>query len=260
MVEKLLAKLKNKERAIGTHVTANDSQQTEIMSQMGFDYLWIDTEHSALERYTVLLHLIAARTENVPCFVRIPWNDPVLAKPILEMGVQGLIFPFIQTVEDAERAVQSCLYPPDGIRGFGPRRAIRYGMDSVQDYIKVESKKILKLVQIETATAFENLEKIARLPGIDIIVLGPNDLSGAFGKLAQLESPEMQDIYRTVIQKTHEAGKPLLVSSGNFSRESIQMWAEMGADLITVGSEMGYIVHGAKTTYATAQEVFSSIK
>lgn len=260
MVEKLLAKLKNKERAIGTHVTANDPQQTEIMSQMGFDYLWIDTEHSAIERYTVLMHLIAARAANIPCFVRIPWNDPVLAKPILEMGVQGLIFPLVESVEDAELAVRSCLYPPDGIRGFGPRRAVRYGMDPVQDYIKVNHKKVLKLVQIETAKAFENVDKIARLPGVDIIVLGPNDLSGAFGKLAQLENPEMQAIYRTVIQKTHEAGKPLLVSSGNFSRESIRMWADLGADLITVGSEMGYIVHGAKTTFATAQEVFSSMK
>ena len=259
MIEKLLNKIKNKERAIGTHVTANDPQQTEIMAEVGFDYLWIDTEHSAIERYTLLQHLIAAKSAGIPSFVRIPWNDAVLAKPVLEMGVQGLIFPFIQTAEDAAQAVRSCLYPPDGIRGFGPRRAVRYGLDPVQKYIAEDSKKILKLVQIETKSAFENVEKIARVPGVDIIILGPNDLSGAFGKLAQLDDPEMQKIYRTVISKTHEAGKPLLVSSGNFSRESIQMWADMGADLITVGSEMGYIVHGAKTTFATAKDIFAKL-
>ena len=260
MIEELMAKVKEKKCVIGTHITANDSQQTEIIGNVGFDYLWIDLEHTAIDKYCLLQHLIAARSAGMPCFVRIPWNDPVLAKPVLEMGVQGVIFPLVETVEEAEQAVKSCLYPPDGIRGFGPRRATRYGLDSVQDYIHVSSKKILKLVQIETRSAFENVDKIAAIPGVDIVILGPNDLSGAFGKLAQINDPEIQEIYRTVIRKTHEAGKPLLVSTGDFSRASIKMWAEMGADFITVGSEMGYIVQGARTTLTNAREVFAELR
>ena len=260
MIENLMAKVKEKKCLIGTHITANDSQQTEIIGNVGFDYLWIDLEHTAIDKYCLLQHLIAARSAGMPCFVRIPWNDPVLAKPVLEMGVQGIIFPLVETVEEAELAVKSCLYPPDGIRGFGPRRATRYGLDSVQDYIHASSKKILKLVQIETRPAFENVDKIARIPGVDIVILGPNDLSGAFGKLAQINDPEIQEIYRTVIRKTHEAGKPLLVSTGDFSRASIKMWAEMGADFITVGSEMGYIVQGARTTLTNAREIFAELR
>lgn len=260
LIDRLLAKLQNKERAIGCHVTCNDPQQTEIMGEVGFDYFWLDTEHTAIERYTVLQHLIAAKSAGVPVFVRLPWNDPVLAKPILEMGVQGLIFPLIETAADAERAVKACLYPPDGIRGFGPRRATRYGIDSVDEYIATESKKVLKLIQIETRAAVDNIEQIARVPGVDILVLGPNDLSGAYGKLSKMNDPEIQRVYRHVVAKVHEANKPILVSSGNFARDHIAMWAEMGMDCITVGSDMGFIVHGARTTFANAKEVFAALK
>lgn len=256
MIEKLLTKIKNKERALGSHVTCNDPQQTEAMGEAGFDYLWIDLEHTAIERYNLLLHLIAARAAGVPAFVRIPWNDPVLAKPVLEMGVHGLIFPLVETADDARRAVASCLYPPDGIRGFGPRRAIRHGLDSPLDYIADKSKRILKLVQIETRAALENVDAIAAIPEVDILVLGPFDLSGAFGKLGQIMDPEVQAGYRHVVERVHAAGKPLLVSTGDPSAKSIRMWYDMGADLITVGTDMGYIVQGANDAVAHAKAIF----
>ncbi len=250
----LLAKLKAKRVAIGTHITCNDPQQTEMIGNTGFDYFWIDTEHTVIEKYTLLLHLIAARAAGVPSFVRVPWNDLVLAKPILETGIDGIIFPMIETAADAEYAVKSCLYPPEGNRGFGPRRAVRYGLDSVDDYITTDSRKLLKLIQIETKAAVDNIEHIARVPGVDILVLGPMDLSGAYGKLGKTEDPEIRKIYRYVVEKTHEAGKPILVSQGGFSRESIKAWADMGMDLITIGTEPGYILYGAKTALSNAQQ------
>ena len=258
--ERLLNKLKNKQIAIGTHITCNDPQQTEIMGNVGFDYFWIDTEHSVIEKYTLLQHIIAARATETPVFVRIPWNDMVLAKPILELGIDGMIFPMIETAEDAEYAVKSCLYPPHGFRGFGPRRAIRFGLDSVEDYISAGSKKILKLIQIETKASVDNIEKIARVLGVDILVLGPMDLSGAYGKLSKTMDPEIQQIYRHVVEKAHEAGKPILVSSGNNSYEHIKMWAEMGMDCITVGSDAGYILNGAQTTRKNANDVLDQLR
>ncbi len=256
---RLMERIRAGEKAIGCHITTNDPQQTEILGDVGFDYFWIDTEHSVIEKYTLLQHLIAARATGMPCFVRIPWNDPVLAKPVLELGVQGMIFPMVDTAADAERAVASCLYPPDGVRGFGPRRAIRYGLDPVDAYIADGSKRILKLIQIETRSAMENIDAIARVPGVDILVLGPMDLSGAFGKLGKLMDPEMQAIYREVAERAHAAGKPVLVSHGNFAPENIRMWAEMGMDLITLGSEIGFIMHGARTTRDNARKIFASM-
>jgi 2-dehydro-3-deoxyglucarate aldolase/4-hydroxy-2-oxoheptanedioate aldolase len=257
IIDRLLEKIRIGQRAIGTHVTCNDPQQTEIIGDIGFDYLWIDTEHSVIGKYNLLQHLIAARAANIPCFVRIPWNDPVLAKPVLELGIQGIIFPMIETADDARKAVKSCLYPPDGIRGFGPRRAIRFGLDPVDAYIAAESRKILKLVQIETRAAVENIDAIASIPEVDILVLGPMDLSGGYGKLGKMDDPEIQGIYRHVVEKAHAAGKPVLVSHGVYTSERIAMWAEMGMDLITVGSDIGYIVQGARTALANAKEVFA---
>ena len=251
---------KNHKLMIGTHITCNDSQQTEILSYVGFDYFWLDTEHTVIERYTVLLHLIAARASGKPVFVRIPWNDQVLAKPILDIGADGLIFPMINSAEDAERAVAACRYPPRGVRGFGPRRATRCGLDSADDYIHSESEKIVKLIQIETRSAVEHIDEIARVDGVDILVLGPCDLSGAFGKLNQIKDPEIQQIYRHVVERAHAAGKPVLVSNGNYSLENIRMWVDMGFDMITVGNESSFIVNGAKTAIANFNEAVSGGK
>lgn len=253
-------KLKSKKFLIGSHITGTDPQMTEIISSMGFDYLWIDTEHTAIDKGALINHLIAVRASGVPAFVRIPWNDATLAKPVLDMGADGIVFPMIKTVEDAKYAVSSCLYPPDGIRGFGPRRATRFGLDSVSDYIHSESRKIFKLLQIETREAVENIEGIARVPGVDVLIIGPMDLSGAFGKLAQEKDPEIQKIYRYVVEKAHEAEKPVLVSMGNYTYDGIKAWADMGVDMITVGNEPGYIFNGTKTTLQNAQAVLEDLQ
>ena len=107
----------------GTLLCIGDPTVTEIISQAGFDVLWIDTEHSPISGITLQNTLIAARAGGTPAWVRIPWNDPVLAKPVLDMGADGIIFPYIRTLEDAERAVAACEYPPRGVRGYGPMKA-----------------------------------------------------------------------------------------------------------------------------------------
>ncbi len=249
-------KLENKKYLLGSHITGTDPQIAEIVGTYGVDYVWIDTEHTAMDKQTLLNHLIALRVSSTPAFVRIPWNDPTLAKPILDMGADGIIFPMIKTAEDARRAVSACLYPPDGIRGFGPRRATRFGLDNTMEYIQSDSKKIFKLLQIETREAVENIEEIARVPGVDVLVIGPMDLSGAYNKLAQTGDEEIQNVYRYVAKKAHEAHKPVLVSMGDYSCQGIRHWIEIGADMITVGNEPGYITDGLKTTLKNAAVVF----
>lgn len=244
----LFEKLEKNGVVVGTHITGNDPQLTEIIGNAGFDYLWIDTEHAPIEKTILLNHLIAARACGIPAFVRIPWNDAVLAKPILDMGADGLIFPMIRTKEDAEYAVRSCLYPPDGIRGFGPRRATQFGKIPVAEYIATGHKAIVKLIQIETKEAVDNIDAIASTPGVDVIVIGPMDLSGAYGKLAQVQDPEIQNIYRYVAEHGRKAGKPVLVSTGGYNCENLKMWIDMGVNMITVGNEPGYIGDGLKKT------------
>lgn len=248
LTDALFERLKKGETLLGTHITCNDPLLTEMIGNAGFDYLWIDTEHTYIEKTMLINHLIAARASRIPAFVRIPWNDQVLAKPILDMGAEGLIFPMIKTPEDAERAVAYCSYPPDGVRGYGPRRSTMFGKWDTAEYIKTNHKKIVKLIQIETKEAVDNIDKIAATDGVDIIVIGPMDLSGAFGKLAQTQDPEIKKIYKYVAEHGRASGKPVLVSTGGYNVENIKFWASIGVNMITIGNEPGYISDGLKTT------------
>lgn len=252
---KVFERLNNGEVLIGTHITCNDPLLTEIIGNAGFDYLWIDTEHTYIEKTMLINHLIAARACQIPAFVRIPWNDQVLAKPILDMGADGLIFPMIKTPEDAEYACKSCMYPPYGVRGFGPRRSTQFGQYNTADYIGEKHKNIVKLIQIETREAVDNIDRIASLPDVGVIVIGPMDLSGAFGRLAQTKDPEIQDVYRYVAERGRAAGKPVLVSTGGYDPENIRFWVSIGVNMITIGNEPGYINDGLKKTLANFRSV-----
>ncbi|MDD5603501.1 MAG: aldolase/citrate lyase family protein, partial [Eubacteriales bacterium] len=161
MLDNIIKKLKEDKPVFGVVSTMLDYTVSEMLACAGFDFIWIDMEHSALCVSDVQMHMIAASGRGAASFVRVPWNDPVMVKPILEMGPDAIIFPLIKNAEDARKAVSSCEYPPKGIRGFGPRRAIRYGMDDSSDYIRDAGKKTWKILQVELAECVENLDEIA---------------------------------------------------------------------------------------------------
>src|SRR5262245_43580752 len=112
--------IRNGQVCLGTLISSTDPTTTEILSRL-FDFVWIEMEHTALSLETVERHLVAAQASGAACLVRVRWNDPVLIKPLLDMGVDGIIVPMIRTLEEVRAAVAACRYPPDGIRGFGPR-------------------------------------------------------------------------------------------------------------------------------------------
>ncbi|WP_286174982.1 aldolase/citrate lyase family protein, partial [Harryflintia acetispora] len=127
-IDELKKKLENGGLAIGTHVKWREASFSELFAMEGYDYIWIDGEHSALTLDMVAAQVRAAQANGAAAFYRVPWNDPVLVKPVLEIGVDGVIFPFIRTAKEAAAAVAACKYPPEGIRGYAPGRAIRYGL------------------------------------------------------------------------------------------------------------------------------------
>ena len=128
-MNKLREKLNSGKTAIGSHISLADSTVTEIMGEVGFDYLWIDTEHTSMSLEDLRNHLVAARATGVSPIVRVPEVSQVQAKPILEMGPEGIIFPQVNSYEQALEAVAACRYPPKGNRGGGPRRAMHFGVD-----------------------------------------------------------------------------------------------------------------------------------
>ncbi len=249
-LEKVKGKLASGELVLGTHVSLADSCVTELLGDVGFDLLWIDTEHSPLDKSGLVLHLVAARAAGAAAFVRVPWNDPVLAKPVLEMGIDGIIFPMIRTEEEARRAVSACLYPPDGIRGFGPRRAARYGLAGGADYIRTAASRFWRILQIEHYQAVDNLDAILSVPGVDSIVVGPNDLSGSVGLLGQTGHPRVMELMDRIVETAHRRKVPVGTSIPE-DPVTIQQWIDRGVQWLVTGSDTSYLANGASVLFRT---------
>jgi len=151
----LKTKIKAGEKLIGTHVSLVDPSICEILGMMGFDYVWIDMEHTCIDFQTLNECLLAVRAVGGNAIVRIPQHDYTYLKKVLEMGPDGIVFPMIHSVEEAKADISHTLYPPYGERGFGPRSAISYGLSDVRKYIENESLDLCRFIQIEHVHAIE---------------------------------------------------------------------------------------------------------
>ncbi|MGI6777882.1 MAG: HpcH/HpaI aldolase family protein [Acetivibrionales bacterium] len=244
---KFVDKIANGKTVFGTHTFWGGATTTEIYGEVGYDAVWIDTEHGAIDKAQLMNTIIGASASDMVTFVRVAWNDMVLAKPILEMGVDGVIFPMVLNAEEARKAVSACRYPPEGVRGFGPCRAIRYGNMDVQEYIHKYSKKIWVVVQIEHIKAVENLDEILKVEGLDAIIVGPCDLSGSMGLLAETKHPEVKRVMDEIAAKAKASGKPFGVSMG-YDEEAVREWISRGANMIFCDTDASYIYNGSKAT------------
>ena len=245
-------KIAARELVVGTHVSLLDPAISELAAYVGFDFLWIDTEHSAIDRGVLQQHLVAAQAGGAAAFVRIPWNDPVMAKPVLEMGPAGIVFPMICTAEQARAAVAACLYPPAGERGFGPRRAIRYGTVPAERYISESAGSFWRIMQIEHVEAVRNLDAILGVEGVDAIVVGPNDLSGSVGLLGETGHPDVVKLCDRIAEAAKRRGMPFGVSMGD-DPDTVRRWIERGVDWIATGTDTGSLVAGGRRALEQAR-------
>src|SRR5690242_2019818 len=177
-------KLKQGGIPLGTLITFNDPTVTEALCR-DLDFVWIDSEHSAMSLPIVQGHVMATKGSRAAAIVRVPWNDPVLIKPVLDMGADGIVAPLVRTVEDARRAVAACKYPPEGVRGYGPRRPSEFGRRGGPEFVKEMNDSILIILQIEHIDAVNHIDEILQVPGITSLVIGSNDLSGSMNLLGQ---------------------------------------------------------------------------
>lgn len=229
-----------KNLVVGTHIRSHDPCITELLAAVGFDVVWIENEHSNLDKYQTTLHIMAAQAEGAAAIVRLPWNDPVLAKPILELGPDGVIFPMINSEEEARKAVASCIYPPKGMRGMGPIRSNHYGLVSNEEYISNSDSQVFKIMQIEHKKGVENIRKILKVEGVDGIVVGQFDLSASLGILPDVYNPKNLECIRTVFEACKESGVICGISSEP-KEEIIRMWMDMGADFVFLCYEYDWI-------------------
>ncbi len=253
--EALRARFRARDLVIGGHVFFTDSAITEQLGYHGYEFVWIDAEHGAFDKACILSHIIAASASGTASLVRVAWNDPVLVKPILEMGPDGIILPMVCTAGEAKAAVAACEYPPKGVRGFGPRRANRYGQMDLAEYLVNASRQVLKIVQIEHVDAVGNLPEILATPGLDLIVVGPNDLSASVGHLGETRHPEVVKLLNQVAETCKQLNKPFGVSLGPNDKATIEDWIKRGVSFIGCGDDVSFISAGAKATVKHLQSL-----
>jgi 4-hydroxy-2-oxoheptanedioate aldolase len=215
----------------------------EILADCGFDWILIDTEHAPNELPMVLTELQAMSGGSAHPVVRPAWNDQVIIKRLLDIGAQSILVPYIETEEEAKRAVMSTRYPPQGFRGFASQaRASRYGR--IKGYHAAANAEICLLLQVETKRGLENLERIAGVEGVDGIFIGPGDLSAALGYLGQPNNPEVVKTIEGAIGRIKDCGKAPGILSGD--PQLAQHYIEIGCLFAAVGSDIGLLANGAE--------------
>lgn len=245
-IKTLRLKVDSGEYIKGTHIFAGMYMLTECIAQAGFDVLWIDMEHTAIGIESLQMNLIAAKAGGTPAVVRIPWNNHVLAKPVLDMGADGIIFPYIRTADEAREAVRACTYPPSGVRGFGPLRALDYGASDVCEYVAHKCKECLCIVQIEHIDAVNHLQEIVDVDGVDAYIVGMNDLAFSMGYPGDILNSEMLRTYEKIADIMLKNNKPFGVSAGS-DPDILKSWKDRGAKIIFAGHDVEYVRKGAQS-------------
>lgn len=227
---------------LGTWLMSGSPIVAEAMGRAGFAWGVVDMEHAPLDLATLVGLLQALGGTGLVPVTRVPWNDTVTIKRVLDAGVQTLLVPFVQNADEAARAVAATRYPPDGVRGMAAMsRGSLFG--TIPDYYAAANRRIAVIVQLETLAAVKSLEAIAAVPGVDGLFLGPADLSGSLGVPGQMAHSEVKAVMADVAQRARAAGRWVGTVGG--TAEAVQEYRTMGYDFVAVASDLGMLMRTA---------------
>ncbi|NUA30501.1 2-dehydro-3-deoxyglucarate aldolase [Cupriavidus basilensis] len=219
-------------RVIGCWCSLGNATTTEILGLAGFDWLLLDAEHSPNDVLTFIPQLMALQGSVSAPVVRPPANDPVLIKRLLDIGFYNFLIPFVESAEQAGRAVSATRYPPAGVRGVSSvQRSNRYG--TVPEYFSQINDNICVLVQIESRKGVDAADEICAVDGVDGIFIGPNDLAAAYGHLGNPNHPEVQAQVARIFEAARRAGKA--VGTLTPVEADARRYLDMGASFVAVG-------------------------
>jgi len=245
----LRKRLKSGELLLGTILSLDSPDVAEILSGVGFDWIFIDAEHSTLDPHH-LKALFQAAGESTDCVVRLPALDETAVKKTLDAGAAGLLVPQVNTAEQAELLVRWGRYYPDGSRGLGFGRAQGYGLN-VGEYLENANENILLSVQAESAEAVENIESIVEVPGLDAILVGPYDLSASMGLPGQVDHPDVKAAIQHVAEACFNANMPVGIfgMTAGAVRPYIAQgfrYIVCGADTVLLGKAASQLLEGLR--------------
>ncbi len=250
------AKLKNGEPALGLWSQTASPLLVEAATTLDLDWILLDFEHGLGDAHDALALLQAGGgtrgPEGAPTLIaRIPEAEPTAIKKLLDLGLEGILAPQIQTAAEAQAIVDACRYPPVGTRGIGPGRATNFGADSA-DYFQRINQEVLVGVQIETRQAVEEVEAIAAIDGLDYLLIGPADLSAAFGHFLDLQHADVEEVVAGVLAAARAAGKAggYYCNTGKDAKRRI----DQGFQMVNLGTDLGAMVGGIRRHIRDARE------
>jgi 4-hydroxy-2-oxoheptanedioate aldolase len=233
---------------VGMWVTSGSALVAEICAGSGLDWLLIDMEHAPNGLESVLAQLQAIAAYPTTPLVRVPVNDPVVIKQVLDLGAQNILVPMVDSAAEALAAVRATRYPPHGVRGVGSALGRGARWNRVDDYLAGATATVSVTVQIESTAAVAAVESIAR-SGVDALFVGPSDLAASMGLLGQQEHPEVMAAVEHCIAVGRQAGIPVGVNA--FAPATARRYLVAGVSFILVGADVALLARGSEALAET---------
>ena len=248
----LKKRLEANQSVMGALLGLRSPDAAELMSETGFDFLLVDAEHSSIGPDGILEMIRAIERGRAIPLVRVPETTAARVQWALDGGAKGILFPRARSVDDVKQAVSLCRYPPDGIRGLGPGRASGYGA-KLLDYAGTANEEITVMIQVETIEAVDRIEEIAAVPGVDLIFIGPGDLSQVLGIPGELHHPRIQEIGRRVVSACQNNAVPVGILA--LEEETLAYWKGQGVQLFAVGSDALFLAKSCRDSVGLWNEL-----
>ena len=230
---------------VGTHIEMTDSICSEVLGRVGFDFVLVDADSSENGYSSLRNHMVALNAGGTPTVVRVSSNLQSHVSRVLELGPDGIIFPAVNTAQEARNVVAQCLYPPVGRRRFSPLRAVGYGLDDAMRFVREDSMQMCRFVQLDSAESLRNLPDILDVDMIDGFFFSPGELLRHDGTPDGLYGPDTAVLLREAAALLRESGKPFGVSVLTSGSDVLKFWVDMGASIVASGTDFGYILGGA---------------
>ena len=257
-MKQLKARLRNKEAVIGCWLNLGSAVTAEIVALAGFDWVLIDLEHGAGGEQDVIAQLQAISATPTAALVRVESHDKRRIHRVLDMGAEGVICPHIDDALQAREAVDGIRYPPHGSRGVAKMvRATGFGKD-FNAYYAQSNDEILGVMQVESPEALLHLDEIAAMDGVDVLFIGPADLSMSLGIFGQFDHPLFVDAVNATIAAAERAGKAtgiLLFNPDDYAR-----YFELGIRMIACGADATFVAEGSRTMASRLQQIRDNYK
>lgn len=241
---------------VGTWIMSASPMVAEAVGHAGFDWGVLDMEHAPADMMEVIHMLQAVSSTKMVPVVRVPWNDVVTIKRVLDAGATTLLVPLVQNADEARHAVAATRYPPQGVRGVaGMTRASRFG--AAHNYLQHANVDMGVIVQLETPQALQQLEAIAAVEGVDALFIGPADLSAAMGHLGQLTHPAVLEQMSRAVKRAKDAGKP--IGTLGATPEIVAQYRAIGFDFVAISSDLSLLVRSAQLAISALRTQETSI-